>query len=69
MGKSKLAPPSAHTVPRLKLYASVLAVELYELVRDEIAIDVDAVNFVTDSQIVVGYIHNSTRRFYTNVVK
>jgi len=45
----------------------VLAVELYELVRDEIDINMDAVKFFTDSKIVLGYIHNSTRRFYTYV--
>ncbi|XP_073713971.1 uncharacterized protein [Misgurnus anguillicaudatus] len=67
MGKSKLAPRPAHTVPRLELCAAVLAVELYELVRDEIDIDMDAVKFYTDSKIVLGYIHNSTRRFYTYV--
>lgn len=65
MGKSKLAPRPAHTVPRLELCVAVLAVELYELVGDEIDIDVDAVNFFTDNRIVLGYIHNSTRRFYT----
>lgn len=42
--------------------------ELYELVRDEIDINMDAVKFYTDSKIVLGYIHNSTRRFYTYVV-
>ena len=67
MGKSKLAPRPAHTVPRLELCAAVLAVELYELIRDEIDIEVDAVKFFTDSKIVLGYIHNCTRRFYMYV--
>lgn len=64
MGKSKLAPSPAHTVPRMELCAAVLAVELYELIRDEIDIEVDAVKFFTDDKIVLGYIHNCTRRFY-----
>ena len=54
MGKSKLAPRPAHTIPRFKLCAAVLAVQMYELTRD-------------DSKIVLGYIHNSSRRFYVYV--
>ncbi|XP_074518426.1 uncharacterized protein LOC141784488 [Halichoeres trimaculatus] len=67
MGKSKLAPRPAHTVPRLELCAAVLAVELYDLIRDELDIELDAVKFFTDSKIVLGYIHNTSRRFYMYV--
>ena len=67
MGKSKLAPRPAHTIPRLELCAAVLAVQMYELIRDEMDIHVDAVRFFTDSKIVLGYIHNSSRRFYVYV--
>nr|XP_055053880.1 uncharacterized protein LOC129439016 [Misgurnus anguillicaudatus] len=67
MGKSKLAPRPAHTVPRLELCAAVLAVELYDLLKDEMDILWDAVNFFTDSKIVLGYIHNTSRRFYVYV--
>ncbi|KAI3368040.1 hypothetical protein L3Q82_026867, partial [Scortum barcoo] len=50
MGKSmKLAPRPAHTIPRLELCAAVLAVELYELISEEIDTVVDAVKFFTDS--------------------
>ncbi|XP_057695101.1 thymocyte nuclear protein 1 isoform X1 [Corythoichthys intestinalis] len=67
MGKSKVAPRPAHTIPRLELCAAVLAVEMYELITDEIDIEVDIVRFFTDSKIVLGYIHNNTKRFYTYV--
>lgn len=67
MGKSKLAPKPAHTIPRLELCAAVLAVQLYEVIQEEIDISVDAVTFFTDSEIVLGYIHNSSRRFYVYV--
>ncbi|XP_026010486.1 uncharacterized protein LOC113013640 [Astatotilapia calliptera] len=67
MGKSKLAPRPAHTVPRLELCAAVLAVEMFELIRDELDIKVDNVTFYTDSRIVLGYIHNTSRRFYMYV--
>ncbi|XP_056430806.1 uncharacterized protein LOC130369492 [Hyla sarda] len=67
MGKSKLSPRPAHTIPRLELCAAVLAVELYELVRDEIDLDLDAVKFFTDSKTVLGYICNTTKRFFLYV--
>ncbi|KAI3361664.1 hypothetical protein L3Q82_002030 [Scortum barcoo] len=67
MGKSKLAPRPAHTIPRLELCAAVLAVELYELISEEMDTVMDAVKFFTDSKIVLGYIYNSTRRFYVYV--
>ncbi|XP_030580177.1 uncharacterized protein LOC115776592 [Archocentrus centrarchus] len=67
MGKSKLAPCPAPTIPRLELCAAVLAVQLYEQIRDELDIQMDTVRFFTDSRIVLGYIHNSKRRFYIYV--
>lgn len=66
MSKSKLAPFPAHTVPRLELCASVLAVELMELIREEMDVDL-RVKFYTDSRVVLGYIHNMTRRFHMYV--
>ena len=67
MGKAKLAPRPAHTVPRLELCGAVLAVEMAELILREIDEDVHAVDFYTDSRIVLGYIHNTSRRFYMYV--
>ncbi|RXN13836.1 hypothetical protein ROHU_037202 [Labeo rohita] len=67
LGKAKLAPLSAHTVPRLELGAAVLAVEVAELLQNELDITVNAVEFYTDSKVVLGYIHNETRRFYVYV--
>ncbi|XP_072321671.1 uncharacterized protein [Eucyclogobius newberryi] len=67
MGKSKLAPRPAHTIPRLELCAAVLAVEMADFIRDEADIDIDQVTFHTDSRIVLGYIHNTSRRFYVYV--
>lgn len=45
MGKLKLAPRPVHTIPSLELCAAVLAVELHELIRDEMDIEVDTVKF------------------------
>jgi hypothetical protein len=59
MGKSKLAPRPAHTVLRLELCAAVLAVEMADLIIDEMDIEIHAVKFNTDSKIVLGYITTS----------
>lgn len=64
MGKEKLASYPPHIVPRLKLCAAVLAVELTELIKEELYVDIHKVTFYTDSQIVLGYINNTSRRFH-----
>ena len=66
-GKAKLAPKHGHTVPRLELCAAVLATELYHTIRSESDIDFQAVRFFTDSRVVLGYIRNQTKRFFTYV--
>ena len=67
MGKSKLAPHPPHTVPRLELCGAVLAVEMAELITEELDTDIHKVTFYTDSRIVLGYINNDNRRFYVCV--
>ena len=66
-GKAKLAPQAAHTIPRLELGAAVLAAEIAGIVTSELDFTPDAVEFYTDSRVVLGYIHNQTRRFYVYV--
>ncbi|XP_055367455.1 uncharacterized protein LOC114862962 [Betta splendens] len=67
MGKAKLAPQSDPTVPRLELCAAVLAVEMADLIQDELDLELDAVKFYTDSKVVLGYICNESKRFYLYV--
>lgn len=67
MGKAKLAPRPAHTLPRLELCAAVLAVEMAELISHELDLDIQTVKFYTDSKIVLGYIHNTSHQFYVYV--
>lgn len=67
MGKAKLAPYPAQSVPRLEQYAAVLAVELAELITEESDIELHGVKFHTDSRIVLGYIHNTSLRLYVYV--
>nr|XP_055046841.1 uncharacterized protein LOC129432444 [Misgurnus anguillicaudatus] len=66
-GKAKLTPRPELTIPRLELCAAVLAVEIAETVTDEIDVKFDAVTFYSDSKVVLGYIHNESRRFYVYV--
>lgn len=66
-GKAKVAPSSGHTIPRLELCGAVLAVELSETVREQLGVEISDTHFYSDSRVVLGYIHNQSRRFYTYV--
>ena len=50
------------TVPRLELCATVLAVEVTDLVLGEEAIKPDSITYYSDSKVVWGYVTNETRR-------
>nr|XP_046258521.1 uncharacterized protein LOC124066300 [Scatophagus argus] len=67
LGKARLAPQSELTIPRLELCAAVLAVEIAEIIVEEIDLKLDSVRFYTDSKVVLGYIHNQSKRFYVFV--
>lgn len=67
LGIAKLAPRSEPTIPRLELCAAVLATEVAELIQDELDLQLDAVRFYCDSKVVLGYIHNQTKRFFVYV--
>ncbi|XP_069103769.1 uncharacterized protein [Argopecten irradians] len=67
LGKSKVAPRHGHTIPRLELCAAVLVVEIAEIVTEELSFPQEHVFFHTDSKVVLGYVTNTTRRFYIYV--
>lgn len=67
IGKSRLAPIKALSIPRLELAAAVVAVKLYQIVIDELDIQISDRYFWTDSMIVLGYIRNEQKRFKTFV--
>ncbi|XP_053402806.1 uncharacterized protein LOC123550418 [Mercenaria mercenaria] len=67
MGKSKVAPTKGHTIPRLELCGAVLATEISQSITDQIGLKFDKIKYYTDSRIVLGYIHNQSRRFHTYV--
>lgn len=47
MGKARLAPQSEPTIPRLKLCTAILAVQLADLIREELDLKLDAIKFYT----------------------
>lgn len=67
IGKAKVAPSHGHTIPRIELCAAVLAIEIAEIIKDQMNLNNDCFHFYIDSQIVLGYISNDTNRFYVYV--
>lgn len=67
LGKAKLAPRPEPTIPRLELCGAVLAVEMAELILEELDHKPDEVKFFCDSKVVLGYIHNQSKRFFVYV--
>ena len=66
-GKSKVVPMKITTIPRLELQAAVLAVRMQANLAQEMSIMFDKTYFWTDSKVVLGYIHNESRRFHVYV--
>ena len=63
MAKGRVAPMKATTVPRLELAASVLAVQLDEVLKRELRIELRPSTFWSDSRVALAYIANDSRRF------
>lgn len=63
MGKARVAPLNATSIPRLELTAAVLAVRLDQFLRKELELEVCESVFWTDSTVVLQSIQNCNRRF------
>ena len=63
MGKARLAPIEAVTIPRLELTAATVSVRLGEIVKKELDESLDIVHYHTDSVTVLRYISNDQKRF------
>ena len=62
LGKSRIAPMKATTIPKLELTAALTSVKLAQLARRELMIDVDVI-YYTDSTAVLAYITNDQQRW------
>ena len=67
LGKAKVAPKHALTMPRLELCAALLASEMGSFIHDNLDFIISATTYYSDSKVVLGYLNNRTRRFYTYV--
>ncbi|KAL9952529.1 hypothetical protein ACROYT_G039798 [Oculina patagonica] len=67
MARNRVAPLKQLSIPRLELQAAVLAVRLYNLVKQELSVTVKDTIFWSDSKTVLQYISNESRRFHTFV--
>ena len=65
--KSRVVPLKKPTVPRLELQAAVLSAKASKFVNTHLKLGPIKEIFWTDSQIVLAYLHNQTRRFHTFV--
>ena len=67
ISRSRLTPMKVVTIPRLELMAAVVAVQLSNILSQEMRLTVDRSVFWTDNMIVLQYINNRSRRFHTFV--
>jgi hypothetical protein len=67
MSKAKVAPLKCLTIPRLEPQAAVLAAQVDSMLRRELDLHISESFFWTDSEIVLKYIQNETRRFHVFV--
>ena len=63
MGKSRVTPLKATTIPRLELTAGTVSAKVAHMIREQLSLKSISDYYWTDSQIVLGYILNETRRF------
>ena len=67
MGKARVAPLKAITIPRLELTAAVVSTKVSQCLKQELDYEDVVELFWTDSQVVIGYINIEARRFHTYV--
>ena len=67
MAKARVAPLKSVTIPRLELTAAVVSTRVSLYLKQELDYQDVIEVFWTDSQVVIGYIHNEAKRFHTFV--
>ena len=63
MGKSRVSPTKATTVPRLELTAATVCAKIAAVIMKELKLDDVETFYWVDNKIVLGYIFNQTRRY------
>lgn len=66
-GRSKIAPTHSTSIPRLELCSVVLATQAVRMVRKELHVETNKEIYYSDSNVVLGYIQNESRRLYVYV--
>ena len=67
MAKARVAPLKSVTIPPLELTAAVVSTRVSLYLKQELDYQDIIEVFWTDSQVVIGYIHNEAKRFHTFV--
>lgn len=67
IGKSRVTPMKFVSIPRLELSAAVLSTKMAELMVEELDLGDIKQIFWTDSQVVLSYLQNTSKRFKTFV--
>ena len=67
MGKSRVGPKRAVTIPRLELQAATLGVKIGDFLIQELKYPSLSLYYWTDSKTVLGYISNDAKKFHTYV--
>ena len=67
MGKSRVAPGKLVTVPHLELTATSLSVKVEYMLQSKLSFEELSEVYRTDSQLVLGYINNDTKRYHVFV--
>lgn len=67
LGKARVTPLKAVTIPRLELTAAVLAIKVDVLLKSELDCRLEDSGFWTDSTSVLKYLNNEDRSFHTFV--
>ncbi len=64
--KARVAPTKLMTIPRIELWAAVTSVCTGDVAKLELEIENLQVYNWTDSRVVLGYVNNDVKRFYTS---